>query len=274
MLNDIYQHLDPTAFSIGSFAVQWYSLAYLAGFLFAGIWMHMLARHWNLKLSSDDVMSIVVGIGFGAIIGGRLFYVIFYNGTYYLEHPLHIFYLREGGMSFHGGLVGALIGGYLACKLLRLSFATVADLAFCAAPMGLFFGRLANFVNGELWGKPTDLPWGVVFASGGNVPRHPSQLYEALLEGLLLFLILFVLSRKTPPHPQHFFMGVFLLGYGLFRFLVEFIRLPDEQLGYLMGNWLTMGQVLTLPLIFLGIVFIGCALKAQRPQRTYLQEKA
>ncbi len=258
MLNDIYQALDPVAFSIGAVQVRWYGLAYIAGFILAGLTMYLTGRRWKLGLRGDDVLMVIVSVALGVIVGARLFYVLFYNLPYYLAHPLHVFMFTEGGMSFHGGLVGALVGGYVACRCLRISFVTIADLAVIGAPLGLFFGRIANFVNGELWGKPTDLPWGVAFETGGGVMRHPSQLYEALLEGLVIFLVLIVLSRKVPVRPRGTFMGTFLVLYGVFRFLIEFVRMPDEQLGYLFGP-ITMGQLLSVPLIVAGVVVLVAA---------------
>ncbi|MGI6230021.1 MAG: prolipoprotein diacylglyceryl transferase [Tractidigestivibacter sp.] len=270
-LNDLYHSLDPVAFTIGPFSVRWYGLAYLAGFVCAGIVLARVSKRWKLDLTIDDVLDIMVSVALGIIIGARIFYVVFYGAGYYLEHPLEIFALNQGGMSFHGGLCGAIVGGALTCRRLHVSIPTVCDLAVCGAPLGLFFGRCANFVNGELWGKETDLPWGVMFESGGNVYRHPSQLYEALLEGVVLFIVLFVLSRKYPPRPQGTFLGTFLLLYGIFRFLIEFVRLPDAQLGYLFGtDWVTMGQMLSLPLIVIGIVLLVLAHKWQRPQVGHL----
>ena len=258
MLNDIYQALDPVAFSIGAVQVRWYGLAYIAGFILAGLTMYLTGRRWKLGLRGDDVLMVIVSVALGVIVGARLFYVLFYNLPYYLAHSLHVFMFTEGGMSFHGGLVGALVGGYVACRCLRISFVTIADLAVIGAPLGLFFGRIANFINGELWGKPTDLPWGVAFETGGGVMRHPSQLYEALLEGLAIFLVLIVLSRKVPARPRGTFMGTFLVLYGVFRFLIEFVRMPDEQLGYLFGP-ITMGQLLSVPLIVAGVVVLVAA---------------
>ena len=258
MLNDIYQALDPVAFSIGAVQVRWYGLAYIAEFILAGLTMYLTGRRWKLGLRGDDVLMVIVSVALGVIVGARLFYVLFYNLPYYLAHPLHVFMFTEGGMSFHGGLVGALVGGYVACRCLRISFVTIADLAVIGAPLGLFFGRIANFINGELWGKPTDLPWGVAFETGGGVMRHPSQLYEALLEGLAIFLVLIVLSRKVPARPRGTFMGTFLVLYGVFRFLIEFVRMPDEQLGYLFGP-ITMGQLLSVPLIVAGVVVLVAA---------------
>ena len=272
-LNDIYQSLNPIAVTLGPFAIRWYGLAYLAGFVCAGLVMRALARRWRLDISGDDVVSVMIGIAFGVIVGARLFYVLFYGAGYYLAHPLEVFATWDGGMSFHGGLVGAIVGGYITSRGLHISFVTICDLAACGAPVGLFFGRCANFINGELWGKETSLPWGVMFSDtgGGAVYRHPSQLYEALLEGVVLFVIMMVLSRKRPPRPQGTFIGTFLACYGVFRFLIEFVRLPDAQLGYLLGtDWLTMGQCLSVPLVVIGIIVIATARRLDRPQVGHL----
>lgn len=265
-LNDVYHALDPIAFSVGPFAVRWYGLGYLVGFMVGGVLMYRLAKRWRLDLTADDVVNILTGICLGVIVGGRLGYVLFYGAGYYLAHPLSILALNEGGMSFHGGLVGAIVGGSVACRLAKINTPTVCDLGVCAAPVGIFLVRCANFVNGELWGKETDLPWGVMFETGGNVYRHPSQLYEAVLEGLIMFCILWVLSRRIPARPQGTFMGVFLLWYGICRILIEFVRVPDEQLGYLFGGFVTMGQMLSVPLVAVGIGLLVWAHKAQRPQ--------
>ena len=257
-LNDLYHNLDPIAFSVGSLSVRWYGLAYLFGFIACGFMIYRVARRWRIEVTVDDVVTIMTAVACGVIIGGRLGYVLFYGKGYYLAHPLSIFKLYEGGMSFHGGLVGAIVGAYLANKEVGLSPLTLIDLGSIGAPIGLFLGRCANFVNGELWGKETSLPWGVMFddAGGGAVFRHPSQLYEALLEGLVIFCVLYVLSLRKPPRPKGSFIGTFLMLYGCFRFLVEFVRLPDEQMGYLAWGWLTMGQVLSLPLVLAGVALI------------------
>lgn len=257
MLNDIYHMLDPVAFSIGPFTARWYGIAYIVGFLLAILVMYFVAKRWKVRFSADDVCAVLLAGMLGVIIGGRLGYVLFYNFELYAAHPLEILNFAHGGMSFHGGFVGALVGGVIAAKIIKMPYLSLVDLVIIGAPLGLFFGRCANFVNGELWGAPTDLPWGVVFGgSAGMIPRHPSQLYEALLEGLLLFVILFVMSRRRPPYPRGTFTGVFMLGYGLARFLVEFVRLPDVQLGYLYGDWFTMGQLLSIPLIIAGIALL------------------
>lgn len=272
-LNDLYQHLDPVAFTLGPLTVRWYGLAYLAGFVVASLVMWRVARRWRLSLTSDDITSVIVGVALGVIVGARAFYCIFYGAGFYLEHPLEIVMVNHGGMSFHGGLVGGLVGGWIACRQLGLSFPTICDLAFIGAPWGLFFGRCANFVNGELWGKETSLPWGVMFEGGGAVYRHPSQLYEAVLEGLVIFAVLWALSRKVPPRPQGTFVGTFLVLYGCFRFLIEFVRLPDAQLGYLFGTgWLTMGQLLSLPVLATGVGVLVVARRARRPQHARLDE--
>ena len=268
MLDEIYHAISPVAFSIGPVDVRWYGLAYLAGFFFAALVIYRVARRWKLPMSLDDIFVLIVFIAFGVIIGARTAYVLFYNLDYYLANPTHILMFNEGGMSFHGGFVGAVLGGFIACRYLKLSFVTMCDLDAIAAPIGLFFGRCANFINGELWGKPTDLPWGVTFESGGGVPRHPSQLYEALLEGVVLFCILFAMSYHKPTFPQGTFIGLFMMFYGVFRFLIEFVRVPDAQLGYLFGP-VTMGQLLSLPLVVGGIAVLVIAKRKNLPQRLH-----
>ena len=270
-LNDLYHALDPVAFSFGPLVVRWYGIAYLLGFVIGGFLLYHIARRWKLDLSSDDVVNVMTGVCLGIVLGGRLGYVLFYGAGYYLSHPLEILAINQGGMSFHGGLIGAIVGGSIVCKASKISIPTICDIGVCVAPVGLFFGRCANFVNGELWGKETDLPWGVMFPTGGDVYRHPSQLYEALLEGLVMFVLLWLLWRKLPPRPQGTFMGVFLVWYGIARILVEFVRVPDSQLGYLFG-FVTMGQLLSLPLIICGVALLVWAHKTQRPQVGHLVE--
>ena len=268
MLNDLYQTLDPIAFSIGPFSARWYGIAYALGFLLAAVVIYFVGKRWKMRFDFENICVVIICAMVGVIIGGRLGYVLVYNGPFYAAHPLEVLNFANGGMSFHGGLVGALLAGIVAAKIIKIPYLSLLDVAIIGVPIGLFFGRCANFVNGELWGAPTDLPWGVVFGgSAGMMPRHPSQLYEALLEGVLLFIALYALSRKCPPRPQGTFLGVFLIGYGLCRFLVEFVRQPDAQIGYLWGGWLTMGQVLSAPLVIVGVCVLIYAVRAKKPQQ-------
>lgn len=268
MLNELYQHLDPIALQLGPVSIRWYGLAYVCGFAFAAFVLYRVAKRWRIDISADNVLNIMICVIVGIIVGARLGYCLFYGDGYYLQHPLEMLALNKGGMSFHGGLIGALLSGIVAAKITGIPYLTLSDLGVIAAALGLFFGRCANFVNGELWGAPTDLPWGVVFGgAAGDVPRHPSQLYEGILEGLVTFVVLYLLSLKVPPRPRGTFTGAFLLMYGCFRFLVEFIREPDAQLGYLAGGWLTMGMVLSIPLIIAGAALLVFATKRKLPQQ-------
>lgn len=271
MLDALYHSLNPVALQLGPITIYWYGLAYVVGALLCGVIMYRTQRRWGLSISTDDIMSVVFGAVIGLIIGARLFYVVFYGDGFYWTHPLEILMTNHGGMSFHGGLVGGFIGGAIACRICKLSLWTMGDLVLIGVPVALCLGRCANFVNGELWGKPTDLPWGVVFGgAAGSVPRHPSQLYEAALEGVVLFGIQYALSRKVPPRPQGTFMGVFIMGYGIARILMEFVRVPDAQLGYLFGGFVTMGQLLSAPLVLIGLAILLAANRFKRPQRDYV----
>ncbi len=268
MLDALYHGIDPVALSLGPLTIRWYGIAYVLGFVCAALIVWRVARRWRVSVDVDSLLTIMICVIVGVIVGGRLGYVLFYGDGYYLAHPLEIVMFNKGGMSFHGGLVGALVSGIPAARLTRIPYLTLADLGCIAAPAGLFFGRCANFINGELWGAPTDAPWGVVFGgAAGLMPRHPSQLYEALLEGVVIFCVLYALSRRVPPRPRGTFLGAFLVMYGTFRFLVEFVREPDAQLGYLWGGWLTMGQVLSAPLVLVGVGVLAYALSRRLPQR-------
>ncbi len=268
MLNELYQMVDPVIFSLGPFTVRWYGVAYVLGFICAAFIVWRVAKRWRVYVDADSLITIMCCVIIGIVVGGRLGYCLFYGNGYYLEHPLEILMTTKGGMSFHGGLIGAFLSGIVAAKMTHIPYLTLADMACVAAPLGLFFGRCANFINGELWGAPTDAPWGVVFGgAAGDIPRHPSQLYEAVLEGLIIFVVLLILSRKQPPRPRGTFLGVFLVMYGIFRFLIEFVREPDVQLGYLWGGWLTMGQLLSLPLVIVGICVLVFALTKKLPQQ-------
>jgi len=250
-----YPNIDPIAFSIGPFDIRWYGISYVAGILTA--WWLLSRRavrtpSWNSEQIADLVFYGTIGV----IVGGRLGSVLFYNLPYYIDNPLDIFKINQGGMSFHGGLIGVAIAIiYFGKKYGKLIF-SVSDFVAPAVPVGLFFGRIANFINGELWGAPTLLPWAMVFPDprAGTLPRHPTQLYEAFLEGIVLFIILWWYSSK--PRPLMATTGLFLLGYGAFRFLVEFVREPDANIGYLALNWVTMGQVLSFPMILFGVLLL------------------
>ena len=267
MLNEIYQSIDPVLFTLGPLSVRWYGLAYIAGFFFVGLTVYFTARRWKLSFDAYDVLVLVCYGAIGVILGGRLGYCLFYGDGYYLEHPLEILAINRGGMSFHGGLVGIVVAGLLYARVYRMPFLSLADLVVCGVPVGLFFGRCANFVNGELYGAPTDWPVGVDF-TGAGVMYQPSQLYEALLEGIVIFLVLFALARRCdPPRPRGTFLGTFLVLYGLFRILIEFVRLPDVQIGYFFGTWGTMGQLLSVPMVLAGAALLVYARMRRLPQQ-------
>ena len=245
-----YPNIDPVFFSIGPFAVRWYGLAYVAGFILAGLIVRSLSRRWEIGLSDDDLLDIVLAAVVGLVVGARLGYVLFYGVGGYWSDPLSILAFWDGGMSFHGGLIGIMLAGVLVARRKGIPVLRLYDLGAVGAPLGIFLGRIANFINGELWGRETDVPWGMVFPSApGNSPRHPSQLYEALLEGLVLFVVLFLLSRKR--RGDGLIIGTLLALYGVFRIFVEFFREPDIQLGFVTGSF-TMGQVLSLPMVAIG----------------------
>ncbi len=247
---------DPVAVAIGPIAIRWYALAYLAGFLLGWRYCLSLARQ-NPKgpqpLHYDDFLSWAV---IGTVLGGRLGYVLFYQADYYFAHPLEMLQVWHGGMSFHGGALGVIGSAWLFTRSRKIDFFAFTDLLAVVTPIGLGLGRLANFVNGELFGRVTDAPWGMVFPRGGDQPRHPSQLYEAGLEGLVLLVIMAVLVRQPKLRARPAFLsGAFLFFYGLFRFSVEFFREPDQQLGFLFAG-ATMGQLLCLPMMAFGLYLI------------------
>jgi len=257
-----HPEFDPIALQIGPVAIHWYGLMYLVGFALVYILgRRRLARGHTPALNTRDLEDVIFYSVLGVVLGGRLGYVLFYKPDYYLAHPLEIFYLWEGGMSFHGGLIGVIVVMLLFARKKGVSFFTISDFIAPLIPLGLGAGRLGNFINGELWGRPTDVPWAMVFPqSGTDVPRHPSQLYELGLEGIVLFAVLWWFSSK--PRPTGQVSGLFLIGYGTFRFLVEFTREPDNFLGLLAGG-LSMGQWLSLPMVLIGIVMFVVTAKRQ-----------
>ncbi len=247
MLN--YPAIDPIALQIGPVKVFWYGVTYLVGFAVAWLLGQYRAKQqgdWTSEQVTDMLFYMVLGV----VVGGRLGYFLFYNPEMFLRAPLEILRTWHGGMSFHGGLLGVLVGVLFFMRKSKKTFAQVADFVVPLVPVGLGMGRIGNFINGELWGKVSDLPWAMVFPQAGNLPRHPSQLYEFLLEGVVLFVLVWIYSaRKRPPLSV---TGLFLLGYGVFRFLIELVREPDVEVGVLAFGWLTMGQVLCLPMIIVG----------------------
>jgi phosphatidylglycerol:prolipoprotein diacylglycerol transferase len=246
-----FPEIDPVIFRIGPLAVRWYGMMYLLGFVGSWFIIRSLARRRSLPLDADGISDLLFYGIVGVILGGRFGYVLFYNSAYYFQHPLASFAIWEGGMSFHGGLLGVVVAAIIFCRRRGLSMLLTGDILVTAAAVGLGLGRIGNFINGELWGRVTDVPWGMVFPGAGPLPRHPSQLYEALLEGVVLFAVLWLLHRRRAAAGIPFF--TFFLLYGTFRFIVEFFRQPDAHLGFLWGG-ATMGQVLSLPMILLGLV--------------------
>ncbi len=243
-----YPDINPNIFSYKGIHLRWYGVAYALGFIIGYFYLNKRFKRFNIKGLIDDVVLYAV---FGVILGGRIGYVLIYNLPYYWHHPSQALYIWDGGMSFHGGLIGTIIAGVFLAKKYGLSFYDLADETVVIAPIGLFFGRIANFINDELWGRVTDVPWAVAFPAGGYLPRHPSQLYEAFFEGLVLFGILFKLRDKLLPYKgMLFWFFVFL--YGFFRFFIEFTRQPDPQIGFLYG--LTMGQWLCFAMMAISIV--------------------
>ncbi|BCX81002.1 phosphatidylglycerol---prolipoprotein diacylglyceryl transferase [Methylomarinovum caldicuralii] len=250
-----YPRIDPVAVQLGPLKVHWYGLMYVFGLL--GAWWLARWRGPRFGWRKEEIDDLVYYAAFGVVLGGRTGYMLFYNLPTLLHDPLSFFRVWEGGMSFHGGLLGVLAAVALFARKYGRAFWEVTDFIAPFVPIGLFFGRIGNFINGELWGKVSDVPWSMVFPTGGPLPRHPSQLYEASLEGIALFAILWWYSAK--PRPRMAVSGLFLLGYGVFRFLVEFIREPDAHIGYLAFGWVTMGQVLSLPMIVAGTLLLWWA---------------
>jgi phosphatidylglycerol---prolipoprotein diacylglyceryl transferase len=253
-----YPDIDPVIFAIGPLKIRWYGLMYVIGFV-VGWWLARIrAERSDSPIRPPQVDDLVFYSMLGVIIGGRVGYALVYGWDNLTSDPLYIFKITEGGMSFHGGLLGVLGALWIYGRRTGTGLFEITDFFAPLVPPGLFFGRIGNFINGELWGKPTDVAWS--FDVNG-IGRHPSQLYEALLEGVVLFVILWVYSSK--PRPTMAVSGLFLLCYGAFRFFVEFFRLPDEHLGYLAFGWVTMGQVLSTPMILLGALLLAMAYRGQ-----------
>jgi len=268
-----FPNIDPVLVSIGPLAIHWYGIGYIVGILFAWWYARRLVttpRLWpagRLPMKPEDIDDFVVWAAIGVVLGGRTGYVLFYDLQRYLAHPLDIFAVWQGGMSFHGGLLGVMLAMVLFARSRGIRVWTLFDVVSAGVPVGLGLVRLCNFINSELWGGPTNVPWAVEFPNGGPFPRHPTQIYEALLEGLALFCVLRVLthSRLRLATPG-FVAGAFVTGYGVARIFVEFFREPDRQLGYLLGtNWLTMGMVLSTPMALIGLWAMATAKPMPRP---------
>ena len=266
--------IDPVAIALGPFVVRWYALAYIAGLLIGWRYCLALADRPPRLVERRDIDDFLVWATLGVVLGGRMGYVLFYQPGYYLNHPLEALYLWHGGMSFHGGALGVAIAIAVFTRARRLPVFAFSDIVVEAIPIGLFFGRIANFINGELFGRETDVPWAMIFPNGGPVPRHPSQLYEAFCEGLLLFLLLLLAEHRGARRRPGVISGLFLIGYAVARMSGELFRQPDAQLGFLffIGQFgVTMGQLLSLPVLIAGFALIWWAVR--KPVSTAAPER-
>jgi phosphatidylglycerol:prolipoprotein diacylglycerol transferase len=258
-----YPHINPVAFHLGPLPVHWYGLMYAVGFV--GAWglaawrAHKPNSGWTLEQVSDLIFYCALGV----IVGGRIGYMVFYDWRHLLAEPLSLFKIWQGGMSFHGGLLGVMLALWLYGRHIGKTFLMVGDFVAPLVPIGLGAGRIGNFINGELWGRVTTAPWGMIYPQAGSLPRHPSEIYEFLLEGVLLFTILWWFSAK--PKPRGAIAALFLIGYGTFRFIAEFFREPDPQLGFVAFGWITRGQQLSLPMILIGIMIMIWAYRVHKP---------
>lgn len=257
----VFPQIDPIIFSIGPIGVRWYGLMYLLGFAFAMYVANKRADKPGSGWTREQVSDLLFAGFLGVVLGGRIGYVLFYGFDYWMADPLYIFKVWTGGMSFHGGLLGVITAMWWYARKHHRTFFSIADFIAPLVPFGLGAGRIGNFINGELWGRVTEVPWAMIFPTGGPYPRHPSQLYEFLLEGVVLFLILHWFIRK--PRPAGAVSGLFLIGYGVFRFCVEFVREPDAQLG-LFDNFISMGQILSTPMIIIGALIMIWSYKTQK----------
>jgi phosphatidylglycerol:prolipoprotein diacylglycerol transferase len=264
---------DPVLVHIGPFALRWYALAYITGILLGWLYARAIIRAERLwggpaPMTVADFDDFVLWATLGVILGGRIGYVLFYNPAHFAANPIEIVQLWKGGMSFHGGFIGVVLAVALFARRRRIPFLSLADVSCAVYPIGHFLGRIANFINGELWGRVSDVPWAMVFPGGGPLPRHPSQLYQAVFEGLLLLLVLAWLIRQGALKRPGLVTGAFALGYGLLRCFCELFREPDPQLGFLWGG-LTMGMLLSIPLMLAGIAFIAYALRSPAPRPSH-----
>ena len=255
--------IDPVIFHLGALQIRWYGLMYVVAFVIGGHILKKLAQSGFLKIPENKVDSLLFWCLIGMLVGARTFYVFLYNWDHYSNFPIEMIAIWKGGLSFHGALVGIITAMFLFAKKWKLHFFQIADCIAVCGSQGLFFGRIGNFINHELYGRATDVPWGMIFSGGGPYPRHPSQLYEAIFEGLVLFLILFLVSKRTKYYGV--VSGLFMGGYGFFRYVIEFFREPDVQLGYYLGGTTTMGQILCLLMMLASVGIILYAYKIKIP---------
>ncbi len=268
--------IDPTLVEIGPFAIRWYALAYIAGILLGWRYALLLSESSSAPIGRYMLDDFMLWATLGIVIGGRLGYVLFYKIGYFVYHPVEVVYVWQGGMSFHGGMLGVMLAMLLFSCQRKIPMLALGDILASVAPIGLFFGRLANFINGELYGRPSDMPWAMLFPRDPETPRHPSQLYEAALEGILLFAVLwFIWNRTSLKKRPGAVIGVFLIGYGVSRILVEFFREPDAHLGFIVAG-ISMGQILSLPMILAGLFLIYWAkpLSPVRQAKPVAQKKS
>lgn len=258
-----YPHINPIAFHLGPIQVHWYGLMYLLSFLVGWSVAYYRVKHYkHYSWTTEQLTDLLFYVAVGVVLGGRIGYVLFYDFSYFMHHPLFIFKVWDGGMSFHGGLLGVIFACLLWARKHQCAVTDVTDFIAPIVPIGLGAGRLGNFINGELYGRVTSMPWGMVYPGAGPLPRHPSELYEFLLEGVLLFALLWWFSRK--PRPRMAVSAMFLLLYGCFRFFLEFFRNPDQQLGFVAFGWMTRGMELSIPMIIIGAGLLWFAYKKEK----------
>lgn len=250
----VYPNLNPIALKIGPIKIYWYGIMYIVGLMLAWILATYRAKKPNSGWTKTEIGDLIFYGAIGLVIGGRIGYMLFYDFHNFIVNPIILFKTWDGGMSFHGGMLGAIIAMYIFSRVKHKHFLDVTDFAVPLVPLGLAAGRLGNFINGELWGRVTTMPWGMIYPQAGPLPRHPSELYEFFCEGIILFIILWFYSAK--PKPRMAVSALFVLCYGCIRFTLEFFRQPDPQLGFIAFGWLTMGQLLSLPMIIVGIILL------------------
>jgi phosphatidylglycerol:prolipoprotein diacylglycerol transferase len=265
----IYPHINPVAFKLGPLQVHWYGLMYIVGFLSGWGLGHLRSKRPDSPVTSEQVGDLIFWCAIGVVVGGRIGYMLFYDFQNFIQDPLLLFQIWKGGMSFHGGFIGVILALWLYSRHIKQPFFAVGDFFAPLVPIGLAAGRIGNFINGELWGRVTNVPWAMIYPQAGPEPRHPSQIYEFLMEGILLFIIMWFFSSK--PRPRMAVSGLFILCYGIFRTIAECFRAPDPQIGFIAFGWLTKGQLLSFPMIILGLIFLHCAYRWHARKLSHVQ---